>query len=808
MGDAHKDTFVILVEQYSQERDAQRLVTRALQLTGLDSRFNFVINFATGTLASKRPTAKEIREAADHTWAHLRPDRRVLALGGGCATQMIRSKKQAKITEIRGMLHKDPETGLIWMPTVSPQQVMAMPDMFTDLMDDLGKLLTQDEPRPELQADDGTVEWSTETEPALAYAALEHDFDGASAISLDIETTGFNPRENVITGIGFGAALAPGESLVRIIRGEAMADEQVQDLMWHLTFAKRHVTVMHNGKFDLQFLYRFFGEKTLPTGSRIGDTMLLHHLLDERPLGPKYGSVHSLKTLARVYYDQPDYHWDFNEWFRKLEAGDDTPEDWDRFDWYHARDCHFTIQLWFDLREQAARESQGLLDRHDQLLGRASAALASMELLGAPVDLAAVKALDDEARARAEPIAKALEEHKAIRAQGLDNFGSSQQVGALLHSWQVPSAGPKQSMADVAGIDRAIAVLDARGETDRSDWLRLLKQWRKATKTSGTYTSSLLARARDAGDGDWRINASFWLAGSVTGRLSSSEPNLQNIPARTDDNVRSLFKARPGYVWMDCDYSQLELRVAASFSGDPGLRDIFKAGRDLHTEVAAMVFDKPADQVSPAERFIAKSVDFGLVYGQTAWALSEDEKIAEVLAKEGKRPLDQETAQQIMDAFMGRFPRLRDWLAAQERTARKLGYVDYGRRRRFMLQSRDKADAWSRRRMGAVDRQAKNSPIQGTASDINLDALCRVYEWAADTYPRVEVLFPVHDSICLHVPEDEAVKVANEVKHIMGTMPKWFNDNGVPYVAEAKIGSSWGDLAKDSTWAETARNHR
>lgn len=776
----------VVVDQPHAVPLSRALVTRALgHLAKSITMPEWTVIPASDVSGVKKPGIAAIRAYREEFWQRLADTRptAILAMGPVALTQVTGSRDLMKITESRGIMRMTSIAPFV--PTGSAGGIMAWPDMYRDLVRDLWKVLTQERPRPTLRPRDGSVLWHVCESPAEAMVRLQ-DFRGEDALSCDIETTGFDPWSNTITQVGFGRYLGPGRSEVVIVKGPALEDYAVGDEMWDLVFSTKHTTVMHNAKFDLKFLLRFF-ESVTPYGARIADTMLLHHLLDERPVGKMAGSVHSLKTLARVYYDQEDYAFDHEGHNKRVADGTITREEIDEFDWYHARDCHFTIQLWNDLREEA--EDNALLAHHDELIGPVSLVFAHAELIGAPVDRDRLIGFGTQLRGEVDALGKRL----TLGWKG--NPASPTDIWAhLVDDLDIPptvmTGGTrrgidKETTTDRAALTRTLKWLEAKGRTEDASWVRDLLAYRTATKSLGTYVDPLLARtvARP------RINASFWLAGTVTGRLSSSDPNLQNIPARHGENIRDVFAANPGSVWAEVDYSQLELRVAAMLSGDPWFGDLFREGHDVHTEVACAIFKKPAEAITKAERFIAKSVDFGILYGRSAWAIANDETIREILAADGKT-IDQDEAQRFIDEFLNQYPRLRDWLQGQASFAFKHGYVNVGRRRRrFLFQNHDKTDPAAKKHIGEIRRQAMNSPIQGVASDITLDAMLRI---APRLSAGAELLFPVHDSICFHLSKSTLDEDLAVIREEMTRAPSWLDTKGVPLEVEAKVGETWG----------------
>ena len=300
---------------------------------------------------------------------------------------------------------------------------------------------------------------------------------------------------------------------------------------------------------------------------------------------------------------------------------------------------------------------------------------------------------------------------------------------------------------------------------------------RQKVKLKGTYVDGILARIWQS---DARLHGDFVIIGTQTGRLSSRDPNLQNIPVLIGPIIRKAFVASPGWRLAEIDNSQVELRVAGVFSRDRRLIDVYRHGRDIHREVAATMFHKPAEAITDRERYDAKYVDFPILYGATA----------ESLVGTGDPPWTLEVATKFVDGFLGGFPELAAWLEFQRRFVREHGYVQTlsGRYRRFPLILDQNA--------GDIERQAINSPIQGSASELCFTALTRIVLNESGLFPpdEVRVLLTVHDSILIEAVADKIEYYATLVKLEMQKIPEAWKELGLPFKADIKIGDSWGTM--------------
>ena len=299
-----------------------------------------------------------------------------------------------------------------------------------------------------------------------------------------------------------------------------------------------------------------------------------------------------------------------------------------------------------------------------------------------------------------------------------------------------------------------------------------IMDYRMLTKLKSTYADGLVREIRE----DGRIHTTFQNLVTATGRLSSTEPNLQNIPVRTDlgAEIRKMFVPRPGYVLVDADYSQIELRVLAHIAGDEAMQRAFCGGEDIHTATAAQVFGVPADQVTPLQRRHAKAVNFGIVYGISEFSLAEDIGVSRYEARE------------YIDNYLANYRGVRDYMKKVVADARESGFTTtlYGRKRYIPELKSTNFNI----RQGA-ERIALNTPIQGTAADLIKLAMVRVEKSLNASFPEAQLLLQVHDELIVECPEDIAPQVAALVSSQMESVASL----SVPLTAEAKYGKSWYD---------------
>ena len=297
-----------------------------------------------------------------------------------------------------------------------------------------------------------------------------------------------------------------------------------------------------------------------------------------------------------------------------------------------------------------------------------------------------------------------------------------------------------------------------------------IMDYRMLTKLKSTYADGLMKEIRE----DGRIHTTFQNLVTATGRLSSTEPNLQNIPVRTDlgAEIRKMFIPKPGCVLVDADYSQIELRVLAHIAGDDAMRKAFCDHVDIHTATAAQVFGVPVEEVTPLQRRHAKAVNFGIVYGISEFSLAEDIGVSRYEARA------------YIDNYLNNYRGVKKYMHKVVADARETGYTEtlYGRRRYIPELKSSNFNV----RSGA-ERIALNTPIQGTAADLIKLAMIRVENALNEQYPDAKLLLQVHDELIVECPEGIAREVAALVSREMENVASL----SVPLTAEAKFGKSW-----------------
>ena len=438
-------------------------------------------------------------------------------------------------------------------------------------------------------------------------------------------------------------------------------------------------------------------------------------------------------------------------------AGEDAPAP-------AARTAALTLALVAPLRDRMARENAANV--FDGIEMPLVPVLAKMERAGMLVD-------PDRLRSLSEGLATQITEvERSIRNLAGDetfNIGSPMQLSHVLFDVMgLPTKGLKKTKRGYYSTNAKVLSDLARDH----EIVRLILDWREKSKIKSTYLDTLGPLRR----GDGRVHTTYNQTITATGRLSSSDPNLQNIPTRSElgRTVKTAFSAGEGSVFLAVDYSQIELRLLAHLSGDEHLVRAFNEGEDFHAETAARVFGVPVSEVTPDLRSRAKAVNFGIVYGQQAYGLSQSLHISMAEARD------------MIDRYYEAYPGVRTFLDNVVARAKQTGYAEtmYGRRRHI-----PELKAKNPQLRGFGERTAMNHPMQGTAADIIKIAMARVSRRLEEEGFAAHMILQVHDELDFECPVDEVERLTAMVRDVMEHVV----DLRVPLIAEASTGITWAD---------------
>lgn len=435
---------------------------------------------------------------------------------------------------------------------------------------------------------------------------------------------------------------------------------------------------------------------------------------------------------------------------------------------YACADADYTYRLYEFYRDEL--KARGLDKLFYDLEMPLVPVIVDLERAGVLLDLALLSQLSQEIATRLS----ALERQIYDLVGAPFNLGSPQQLSdALFKKLGLPSTGLERTRT--GQISTAAGVLEAL--RDRHPVIGLILEHRELAKLKGTYVDALPQLVNPE---DGRVHTDFNQAGTVTGRLSSSNPNLQNIPVRTElgRKVRRAFIAPKGSVLLSADYSQVELRILAHVSQDPNLLKAFAEGEDIHASTAAALFNVPIEQVTPQMRRLGKTINFGVVYGISDWGVAE------------RTELSLEDSRKLIQDYYKKYARVRDYVERTKRMAREKGYVEslLGRRRYFpeLASGRHLPPALKNQ----AEREAINMPIQASAADIIKVAMVRLHREFRERKLRSRMILQVHDELLFEVPEAELEEVAPLVRQVM--------ENAYPLDAplrvELKVGANWDEM--------------
>ncbi|MCH2138019.1 MAG: DNA polymerase I [Phycisphaerales bacterium] len=587
----------------------------------------------------------------------------------------------------------------------------------------------------------------------------------ADMVAIDTETTGLDPMQDSLCGVC--VAVTPGRGWyipVRSPEPETHLDEAtvIAALKPVLESPDLHM-VAHNAKFDLKVLRRA-GISVIGT---VTDTMVMSyvadgarssHRMDALALGLLGLDCISITSLIGTGKNQAS--------FDTVALESAVP--------YAAEDADITLRLVEPLRSQVDEQNLGAL--FDDLENPLVPVLADMEFTGVRVDPDELDRQRDRLVGRLE----ALRAEIAEAAPGPLNPDSPKQLAAALFNAEddeVPGLGLTVIKRRKTGPSTDVEVLeklDADPEVT-TPLPGLVLEYRQLAKLVGTYLVALKACINPE---TGRVHTRFNQIATATGRLSSSDPNLQNIPIRTDLGraIRKAFVAREGCVLVTADYSQVELRVLAHLSQDKGLITAFEAGEDIHRAVAAEVFGVSPDAVTSEQRGAAKMVNFGIVYGITPFGLSRRLGEGTSVAR----------ASQIIGDYKARFPGIERFLDDCVAQAQDTGFVETMAGRRREIPTIDSSNGQER---ALAERHAINSVVQGSAADLIKLAMLNLHARLPDLHAEARLVLQVHDELVIEVPE----AVADAARDLLVSSMEGAMDLRVPLVVDAAVSQDWYD---------------
>lgn len=578
----------------------------------------------------------------------------------------------------------------------------------------------------------------------------------AERFCFDLETTSLNYMDAEIVGVGL--ALEAGEAVYIPLAHDYLDAPQQLDRKSVLAALKplledpQKTKIGQNLKYDISVLANY----DISVVGPYADTMLASYVLNST------ATRHDMDSLALKYLGEKTIS--FEEiagkgakqlTFNQIALEQAAP--------YACEDVDITLRLQEKLRPQVESEGRlaAVLDHIELPLIKV---LSRIERNGVAVDAELLHKQSQQLEKRIGEL-----EREAFELAGREfNLGSPKQLGQILFEEQkipVLKKTPKGAPSTAEGVLEELAL----------DYPlpKVIMQHRGLAKLKSTYTDKL-PRLLNKATG--RVHTSYHQAVTATGRLSSSDPNLQNIPIRTEEGrkIRQAFITRPGYRIVAADYSQIELRIMAHLSEDKGLLEAFAEGRDIHTATAAEVFGTSLEKVSGDQRRSAKAINFGLIYGMSAWGLSRQLHI------------ERSQAQTYIDRYFDRYPGVARYMERIRTQAAEDGFVETVLGRRLYL---PEIQSQNRNRRQGAERTAINAPMQGTAADIIKQAMIDVDAWLAEGEFDALMVMQVHDELVFEVAEKQVEAFIEQVqKRMQGAA-----ELKVPLIVEAESGANWDE---------------
>ncbi|RLK46488.1 DNA polymerase I [Alkalispirillum mobile] len=597
-------------------------------------------------------------------------------------------------------------------------------------------------------------EYHTVSDPE-AFAAWRQRLEAAELFAFDLETSSLNYMDAEIVGIAL--AVEAGEAAyIPVAHDGPDAPEQldrdtVLAALKPLLEDPDRPKVGQNLKYDMSVLARY----DIRLRGVAYDTMLESYVLDST------ASRHDMDSLALKYLGRGTTKYeDVCGKGAKQIPFSQVPVDTATH--YAGEDADITLRLHQAIYPRLQGEGR-LPEVFHQIEMPLLPVLSRMERHGVKVDR---RLLDEQSAELAEGMAS-VEQQAHEAAEGAFNLSSPKQIQEILFDRMELPVLQKTPKGAPSTAESVLEELAARGY----ELPRLILDYRSLAKLKSTYTDKL---PRLIHPQTGRVHTSYHQAVAATGRLSSSDPNLQNIPVRTPAGrrIRKAFVAEPGCRLMAADYSQVELRIMAHLSGDEGLCQAFAEGADIHSATAAEVFGLAADRVAGEQRRAAKAINFGLIYGMSAFGLAR------------QLGIDRGEAQAYVDRYFQRYPGVKAYMDRTRAEAHDRGYVETLFGRRLYLPD---INSRNRQRREYAERTAINAPMQGTAADLIKRAMVAVDAWLAEAYPDTRMVMQVHDELVLEVPERDLEAVEAGVRERMQSA----GELAVPLDVDVGVADDW-----------------
>lgn len=567
-------------------------------------------------------------------------------------------------------------------------------------------------------------------------------------LSLDTETTSLSPIDAELVGLSF--SVKENEAFYVPVPADQDEARKIVDLLRPVYENEKILKVGQNLKYDYEVLMKY----GVRLAGKMFDTMLAHYVIQPE-------LRHNMDYLAEIYLNYKTIHIDEligPKGKNQKNMRDLRPQDVYE---YAAEDADVTLKLKNKLEGELKKYGAEELFYNIEM--PLMPVLAEMEMNGVTIDTQSLADTSDVLTKRMEEVEKEIYE----LAGSPFNIASPRQVGEVLFDkLQIVEKAKKTKTGQYVTNEEVLQSLKGKHKI-----VEAILEHRGLKKLLGTYIDALpkLINARTG-----HIHTSFNQATTATGRLSSSDPNLQNIPVRGEEGkeIRKAFIPEPGCLFFSADYSQIELRVMAHLSGDENMIEAFREGHDIHAATAAKIYKEEMENVTRDQRTKAKRANFGIIYGITIFGLAE------------RLEISRDEAKMLIEGYFETFPKVKEYMEKAKEQARNQGYVETQFHRRRYLADINSANATVR---GFAERNAINAPIQGTAADIIKVAMIRIYNRFRAEGIRSKMILQVHDELNFSVYPEEKEKVEQIVlEEMQNAFPMQ-----VPLVADCGWGNNW-----------------
>ena len=594
-------------------------------------------------------------------------------------------------------------------------------------------------------------------ETILDQSALDYwlkKITGQGIFAFDTETTDLDAMRAEIVGLSFSvesgqAAYVP---LVHDYPGapEQLDRNQVLQQMKPMLESEDIKKIGQNLKYDMKVLANY----DIALNGVEHDTMLESYVLDST------ASRHDMDTLALKHLGHKTIHFEdiAGKGKKQLRFNDIALE---QAAPYAAEDADITLRL-HECLWPALQKHEKLVSIYSEIEIPLLTVLARIERNGVRIDAEMLKQQSTElAQGMLD-----LEQQAFTAAEQTFNLGSPAQLQEILFNklgLPVIKKTPKGQPSTAEAVLQELAA--------EYDLPRLILEYRSMSKLRSTYTEKLPLMINPA---TGRVHTSYHQAVAATGRLSSSDPNLQNIPIRKKEGrrIRQAFIADKGFLMVSADYSQVELRIMAHLSGDKGLLKAFSEGADVHKATASEVFATTLEEVTDDQRRAAKAINFGLIYGMSAFGLAQQLNI------------ERADAQEYIDLYFDRYPGVKAYMDETRKLAHEQGYVETVFGRRLYLPEINSGNGMRRQ---YAERTAINAPMQGTAADLIKMAMLSVDKWIESEAPDVRMIMQVHDELIFEIPEKQVEAASESIRSLMNNVAKL----RVPLLVDVGVGNNW-----------------